>query len=216
MPFIVTVLCWFRSPGETPQCRSLLLSCVGLDPLAKPHSAVHCYCLVLVQIPWWNPTVLFIVTVLCWFRSPGGTPLRSLNGPRSPQEPLHKALVMVLRQKFKNARTPSPLTTSSTTSVFSPDATISKNNSFNTTFSPWHRCLYDYGTFLTLMIPVQEVLKRTGFDFNNICFECLFCKCQLCGMVTDLNSSRWSFRVCLPFRAVWVRDCRKRFAAAHV
>ena len=150
VPFIVTVLCWFRSPGETPQCRSSLLSCVGSDPPVKPHSAVHCYCFVLVQIPWWNPTVPFIVTVLCWFRSPGGTPLRSLNGPRSPQEPLHKALVMVLRQKFRNARTPSPLTTSSTTSVFSPDATISKNNSLNATFSPWPPVLvWLWNTFLS-------------------------------------------------------------------
>ena len=74
VPFIVAVLCWFRSPGETPQCRSLLLSCVGSDPPVKPHSAVHCCCLVLVQIPWWNPTVPFIVAVLCWFRSPGETP----------------------------------------------------------------------------------------------------------------------------------------------
>ncbi|KAK7473437.1 hypothetical protein BaRGS_00035313 [Batillaria attramentaria] len=66
-------------------------------------------------------------------RSPGGTPLRMRNGPPTPQEPLHKALVTVLREKFKNVRTPSPLAANSTT-AFSPDRTA--NSSLNATFSP--------------------------------------------------------------------------------
>ncbi|KAL8575206.1 hypothetical protein ACOMHN_042327 [Nucella lapillus] len=72
-------------------------------------------------------------------RSPGGTPLRTLNRSRLPTEPLHKALVSVLRHKFRNVRTPSPLTGGcggSGTSLTSPDPARSRNTSLNATFSP--------------------------------------------------------------------------------
>jgi hypothetical protein len=68
-------------------------------------------------------------------RSPGGTPLRSLVEQRTPQEPLHRALVTVLRQKFKNVRTPSPSVNTST-SLLGLSTSSSRNASLNATFSP--------------------------------------------------------------------------------
>ncbi|XP_041349385.1 uncharacterized protein LOC121368707 [Gigantopelta aegis] len=60
-------------------------------------------------------------------RSPGGTPLRPRASGFAPSEPLHKALINVMKKKFRNVRTPSPRS-----------ANHSRNSSHNnsSSFSP--------------------------------------------------------------------------------